>query len=79
VVAEAGLRVSGFTSWQSATHLPSIDAFLSVELLPLADKVPADVRDRIADDCRSALAPFAAGSGGLAAPIEVHLLAARAK
>ncbi len=79
IVADGGLTVTSFVSWQSATRLPSIDEFLSVELLPLADRIPAAVRERIAEECRDALTPFVDPSGGIAAPIEVHLLAARAK
>jgi ubiquinone/menaquinone biosynthesis C-methylase UbiE len=75
----AGLQVDRIESWVGATRLDSIDTFLSVELLPLAEAVDADVRERIASDCRTALAPFIDGSGAIAAPIEVQLVAARLK
>lgn len=73
----AGLRVERFETWIGATRLASIDAFLDVELLPIADTVDRDVRARIAADCRTALAPFVDPAGRIAAPIEVHLLDAR--
>lgn len=72
----AGLRIDEFTTWQSATRLDSIDTLLDVELLPLADAVEEEVRDRIATDCRQALLPFAGPTGAIAAPIEVHLILA---
>jgi ubiquinone/menaquinone biosynthesis C-methylase UbiE len=75
----AGLHVDRIESWVGATRLDSIDTFLSVELLPLQHAVDAAVRDRIAADCRTALAPFIDASGAIAAPIEVQLVAARAK
>jgi SAM-dependent methyltransferase len=73
----AGLRVDGFQTWQGATRLDSIDTFLSVELLPIADQVTQAVRDRIVEECRTALARFVDPAGAIAAPIEVHLITAR--
>lgn len=75
----AGLHVDRIESWVGATRLDSIDTFLAAELLPLEGAVDAEVRDRIAADCRTALAPFVDASGAIAAPIEVQLVAARAK
>jgi SAM-dependent methyltransferase len=72
----AGLTVDRFDTWLGATRLGSIDAFLAVELLPLAERVDPVVRDRIGEDCRTALAPFVDGTGAVAAPIEVHLVIA---
>jgi SAM-dependent methyltransferase len=72
---EAGLTVSRFDTWLGATRLDSLDTFLSVELLPIADLVTPAVRERIATDCRAALAGFVDASGAIAAPIEVHLIA----
>lgn len=77
--ADAGLRIEQFVSRQSATRLPSIDTLLAVELLPLADAVTADVRDRITADCQEALRPFTEPGGAVAAPIEVHLVVAHAR
>jgi ubiquinone/menaquinone biosynthesis C-methylase UbiE len=74
---KAGLRIEQFETWSGATRLDSIDTFLAVELLPIADHVDQTVRDRIVDDCRSALAGFVDPSGAIAAPIEVHLVTAR--
>lgn len=74
--AAAGLTVDRFETWVGATRLDSIDTFLAVELLPLAETVDEQVRTRIAQDCRTALAGFVDDSGAIAAPIEVHLIAA---
>jgi SAM-dependent methyltransferase len=73
----AGLRVDRFETWLGATRLDSIDTFLAVELLPIADKLDPAVRDRIVEDCRTALAPFVDTAGAIAAPIEVQLIVAR--
>jgi ubiquinone/menaquinone biosynthesis C-methylase UbiE len=74
---EAGLRVARFETWIGATRLDSIDAFLDVELLPIAGAVDRLVRDRIVADCRDALAQFVDPAGRISAPIEVHLVDAR--
>jgi SAM-dependent methyltransferase len=73
----AGLSVDRFTTWTGATRLDSIDTFLAVELLPLADRVEQAVRDRIIADCRTALSRFVDQTGAITAPIEVHLVTAR--
>ena len=73
----AGLTVDRFNTWIGATRLDSIDTFLAVELLPLADKVRQAVRDRIVADCRTTLDRFVDPTGAIAAPIEVHLVTAR--
>jgi len=75
---QAGWRIDRFTTWMSATHLPTMETFLHAELLPLADQVPAATRRQIAADCRVALAPFLAADGSVAAPLEVHLITAAA-
>ena len=74
--AAAGLGVDRFETWTGATRLDSVDTLISVELLPLADRVDAATRELIAGECRTALAPYTAADGSVAAPIEVHLLAA---
>jgi len=73
----AGLRIDRFDTWLGATRLDSIDTFLAVELLPIAERVDPAVRDRIVADCRHALAGFIDPAGAIAAPIEVHLITAR--
>jgi ubiquinone/menaquinone biosynthesis C-methylase UbiE len=78
LMEEAGLTVTTARPWLSATRLGSVDAFLDVELLPVAGRVDPEVRARIAADCRVALAPFTSAGGAVAAPIEVVLAAARA-
>jgi hypothetical protein len=45
-------------------------------LLPIADAMDAGTRHRIEADARAALAPFIGAGGSIAAPIEVHLIAA---
>jgi len=77
LVDAAGLRVEVFETWLGATRLDSVDTFLAVELLPLADRLDREVRDRIVEDCHTALAPFVDAAGAIAAPIEVHLVVAR--
>jgi SAM-dependent methyltransferase len=72
----AGLRIDRFESWLGGTHLDSINTFLDVELLPIADRVDPALRQRIVEDCHTALAPFVDPSGGITAPIEAHLIAA---
>jgi SAM-dependent methyltransferase len=72
----ADLRIDTFETWLGATRLGSIDAFLDVELLPLADRIEQTVRDRIIEDCHTALAPFTDPAGAVAAPIAVHLITA---
>jgi ubiquinone/menaquinone biosynthesis C-methylase UbiE len=71
LATSAGLTVTASDTWMSATRLASVETFLDVELLPLADE-PA--KPAIVADARTALAPFIAGDGSIAAPIEVHLL-----
>jgi SAM-dependent methyltransferase len=73
----AGLRIDRFETWQGATRLDSIDTFLAVELLPIAETVDETTRSRIVADCRTALADFVDRTGAIAAPIEVHLVAGR--
>ena len=74
--AAAGLHIDRFETWLGATRLDSIDTFLAVELLPLADRVDQAVREKIIADCRTTLAPFTGLTGAIAAPIEVHLITA---
>lgn len=74
----AGWHVDHFTTWMSATRLPTLDTFLHAELLPLAGHVDASTHDRIVADCRIALAPYLAADGSVSAPIEVQLIVAGA-
>lgn len=74
--AAAGLTVRRFETWTGATRLPSIDDFLSVELLPIAEEVEPEARERLRADAARELAPFLDSDGALAAPIEVHLVSA---
>jgi trans-aconitate methyltransferase len=76
LLARAGLTVTAFRTWAGATEVDSLDTFLTAELLPIAEQVPAEVRERIVAECRGALAPFLRPDGGIAAPIEAHLATA---
>jgi len=75
---DAGLHVDAFETWYGATRLDSVETLVEVELLPLADAIDEVTRRRIVDDCRVALAPYIAEDQTVAAPIEVHLVRARA-
>jgi ubiquinone/menaquinone biosynthesis C-methylase UbiE len=75
--AAAGLRIDQFTSRPDATRLDSVETLLAVELLPLADAVTPEVRERIVASCREAMRPFTEAGGAVAAPIEAHLIVAR--
>jgi ubiquinone/menaquinone biosynthesis C-methylase UbiE len=72
----AGWHIDHFTTWMSATRLPTLDTFLHAELLPIADHVDASTHDRIVADCRVALAPYLAPDGSVSAPLEVQLIVA---
>jgi ubiquinone/menaquinone biosynthesis C-methylase UbiE len=74
---DAGLTVDRFETWRSATRMASLEDFLTAELLPIADRVDQTARDRIAEECRTTLAPYIDASGAVNAPIEVHLVTAR--
>jgi SAM-dependent methyltransferase len=73
----AGLRIDRFDTWLGATRLDSIDTFLAVELLPIAERIDPAARERIVAECHGALAGFLDPAGAVAAPIEVHLITAR--
>jgi hypothetical protein len=73
----AGLAVERLATWTGATRLASVEEFLAVELLPIADDVEPDVRERLGADAARELAPFVDSDGAISAPIEVHLVAAR--
>jgi SAM-dependent methyltransferase len=65
LIDAAGLRVEVFDTWLGATRLDSVDTFLAVELLPLADRLDQGIRDRIVEDCQTALAPFVDAAGAI--------------
>lgn len=73
----AGLAVEHVETWTGATRLASIEEFLAVELLPIAGEIGPDVRERLSADAERDLAPFVDSQRAIAAPIEVHLVAAR--
>ncbi|MFC7532648.1 class I SAM-dependent methyltransferase [Actinoplanes sp. GCM10030250] len=71
----AGLRIERFETWTGATRAPSIDAFVTGELLPLG--LGGDAR--ITAACRSAMVGFVGIGGTVAVPIEAHLVVAQAE
>ncbi|WP_127503383.1 class I SAM-dependent methyltransferase [Actinoplanes solisilvae] len=73
----AGWHIDHFTTWMSATHLPTLDTFLHAELLPVSGHVDAATHARIVADCRVVLAPYLAADGSVSAPLEVQLITAR--
>ena len=75
--ADAGLTIDRFETWYGATVLNSVDAFLAVELLPIADLVEPAVRERIVAECHEELRSFVDDDGAVAVPIEVHVVTAR--
>jgi SAM-dependent methyltransferase len=72
----AGLRIDRLESWVGGTYMDSVDTFLYAELLPIASQVDPAVLQRIAEDCRTALASFIQPDGSITAPIEAQLIAA---
>ncbi|WP_328466194.1 methyltransferase domain-containing protein [Actinoplanes sp. NBC_00393] len=72
--AAAGLRIDRFDSWVGATRAPSLEAFVTGELLPLG--VTAD--ERIIAACRAPMAGFVGIGGSVAVPLEAHLIIAQA-
>lgn len=74
LMSRAGLGVERLQTWTGATRLPSVQAFLEVELLPLAQTLTADIRARLVADATRALAPFVDAEGRIAAPLEVHIV-----
>ncbi|MCO8269979.1 hypothetical protein M1L60_05155 [Actinoplanes sp. TRM 88003] len=74
---EAGRRIDRLTTWMTATRLPSMDAFVEAELLPLAGHLKGEARRRIGADCRRSLDRFVTPGGEVAAPIEIQLVTGR--
>ena len=72
----AGLVVEAFDTWTGATRLDSVDSFLDVELLPIADTLDSDTRSRLRAAAVTALTPYTHADGRIAAPLEVHLISA---
>lgn len=74
---EAGLKVTTTQTRRGTVRFSSIDDFARGELTPLADRIDAQVYDRIVEDCRKELAEFVAPDGRTEIPIEGHLITAR--
>jgi SAM-dependent methyltransferase len=77
----AGLRVAGVRTRTGTVRFDSVDEFVGIEIgaTPLADRIDGDVYGRILADSREALARFHTASGGLAVPIEGHIVTAHRK
>ena len=75
---------AGLPEPTTGTHLgtarfPSVDALVTTEVdsTPLGDRITTEVYERIRLGARDVLAPFTRGDGGLEAPFEVYVVAAR--
>ncbi len=75
---QAGLRVTGTETHCGTARFGSVDLFVTteVESTPLRERISAEVYHRIKRGAREVLAPFTAADGTLAAPFEVHVVAA---
>jgi SAM-dependent methyltransferase len=79
LVRSAGLDVTdtwthlGTARFDSPAHLATVE----VEGSPLVERITPDVYARIRADAAEVLRPFAGATGGLDAPLQGHLVAAR--
>jgi SAM-dependent methyltransferase len=79
LVERAGLEVISTRTRTGHVRFGSIDQFIATEIqsTPLAERLDDDTYQEIRDDAQVALRPFLTESGGVALPIEGHLVAAR--
>jgi ubiquinone/menaquinone biosynthesis C-methylase UbiE len=75
----AGLADATAETYMGTARFPSVDALVAteVESTPLGERLDADSFDQIRAGARRVLAPFTTSDGGLEAPFEVHVVAAR--
>jgi hypothetical protein len=61
--------------------LGSVDEFVAaeVESTPLVARISDEVYRRIREGARDALRPFTTPAGGVAAPLEAHIVSARTR
>jgi SAM-dependent methyltransferase len=77
----AGLHVADVRTRTGTVRFDSVDELVGIEIgaTPLADRINDEVYGRILADSREALARFRTASGGLAVPIEGHIVTAHRK
>jgi ubiquinone/menaquinone biosynthesis C-methylase UbiE len=75
---DAGLRVEDVSAPVGESRFGSIDEFVTIEIdsTPLAERLDPTARERIAIDCREAIAPWRLDDGSLRFPFECNLLVA---
>ncbi len=75
----AGLEVTGTRTRLGAARFGSIDEFVTTEAegTPLLERIDEATYGRIREDAQQALLPFLSDSGGVAVPIQGHLVTAR--
>ena len=75
----AGLPAPATSTHLGTARFPSVDALVATEVnsTPLGERITPAIYDQIADGARHVLAPFTAADGGLQAPFEVQVVAAR--
>lgn len=73
---DAGLAVTGCGTHVTLMRLPSVEAFVGVEVgsTPLGARISEETYRRILADTRTAFAPFREATGALAVPIEGAIL-----
>jgi SAM-dependent methyltransferase len=76
---QAGLHVTATGTHRGTARFPSVDVLVAteVESTPLGERISPEVYGRINDGARQVLTPFTAADGTIAAPFEVHVIAAR--
>ncbi len=79
LVSAAGLDVTSTTTRLGAMRYDSIDEFVTVEVesTPLIGRLDEAAYGAIRTDARDALRPFVTDTGGVALPIEGHIVVAR--
>lgn len=79
LVESAGLRVRTARTHLGTYRAPSVDAFVTteVESTPLLQRMSDDVYRRVRGDAHDVLAPFTTSDGGVEAPFECNIVAAR--
>ena len=78
-LAAAGLEITATHTREGAVRLPSLDAFVTVEVegSPLVERITPEVYAKIRADAVSGLAAYAGADGAAAVPIWGHVVTAR--
>jgi len=76
----AGLRITATRTREGAVRFASADDLVRTEVegTPLGERISAEVYTRLLEDARTALRRFVTGDGRFEAPIQGHLVVARA-